>query len=117
MRCRAEAYREHLPPGDFGQVALRHAVTAAAVMTDGHTESLGQRELQDMRRRGNRLESRDDGLIPRDGGPQPRRGAARVVARAGAGGRGAGSGHGAPWTPRSADAWFVSYRPSPYEPE
>ncbi|MBX3373655.1 MAG: prepilin-type N-terminal cleavage/methylation domain-containing protein [Phycisphaeraceae bacterium] len=65
----AESYREVLPPGEFGQVALRHAATAAAVMTDGHVESLGQRDLEDMRRWGNRLESRDDGLNPRDGGP------------------------------------------------
>jgi len=56
----ADQYTESLPPEKFGYVHPRWNGRAVTAMTDGHVESLNQREIQDMRRWSNEAARRND---------------------------------------------------------
>jgi prepilin-type N-terminal cleavage/methylation domain-containing protein len=50
QRIWAESYDPALPPEDFGFVHPRFALRTIVAVTDGHAESLGLDQIQDMRR-------------------------------------------------------------------
>jgi len=62
----SDGYRESLPAGEFGQVALRYGGRAVTAFIDGHTEMLGEDALRDMRVWFNQATRRDQGIVPLD---------------------------------------------------
>ena len=61
----APEWQSNLAPGEFGHVSLRHNTKAVAAFVDGHCESVGERQLRDMRTWSHQATRADWGLTPR----------------------------------------------------